>query len=292
MSNKRARKDDDAAQEEPRVVFSSNEGLTERQFQELVLRRSKRFKNIEMYDSSMGVYTPPPGKIGVPGDESYFDDFPAHFAECCKNATAIVGCIAWINDDNILEMLASRFKNNVQLVLNKEREFLKNEMNYARRFPMLSFLGKMGKLDMTRLRMEKNSTWSPLALPPSSCANGTEDKKAAIDSMQVEALRCMGVVAPMNMQNQHCRSLMHDKFVVFLKEDSSAQPPLLKPYAFWTGSYNFTNNSTYSLENASYREEPVRAMRYLQEWYHILLLSEKIAQSKPCITPEYVAINF
>ena len=64
------------------------------------------------------------------------------------------------------------------------------------------------------------------------------------------------------------RSLMHHKFLVFLRG--------VEPYAVWTGSYNFSKNSNQSLENAVFIDDCTVAQHYFQEWLSVYATASAI----------------
>src|SRR5262249_12335063 len=92
----------------------------------------------------------------------------------------------------------------------------------------------------------------------------------------IEPVRCVG-----NSRNMRQVSpLMHNKFVVFCKpqffEQESRPSFEPRPYAVWTGSFNFTRNAIQSLENAVYIADPRIAEAYYKEWEQIEAVSEQL----------------
>ena len=66
---------------------------------------------------------------------------------------------------------------------------------------------------------------------------------------------------------------MHHKFLIFFDEN-------LNPTGVWTGSYNLTNNSNKSLDNAIYLEDINIIKNYIYEFEQIMFLSEKLNWDK------------
>lgn len=60
-----------------------------------------------------------------------------------------------------------------------------------------------------------------------------------------------------------------------------------KPYAVWTGSFNFSDNGTKSFENAVVIEDVAIAEAYLEEWGQIAALSEPLDWSSEWMAPEW-----
>jgi len=68
-----------------------------------------------------------------------------------------------------------------------------------------------------------------------------------------------GLLEILRLPSAKSRAIMHNKFLVFLSSE-------LRPYAVWTGSFNFSANASRSLENAVYIEDAAIAGAYLQAW--------------------------
>lgn len=68
-----------------------------------------------------------------------------------------------------------------------------------------------------------------------------------------------GLLEIIRLPSAKSKALMHNKFLVFL--DASG-----RPYAVWTGSFNFSGNASRSLENAVYIDDAAIAQAYHQAW--------------------------
>lgn len=91
---------------------------------------------------------------------------------------------------------------------------------------------------------------------------------------KLASVRCVGLV---DREKVPAIPRMHNKFLVFCKDS--------RPYAVWTGSYNFTINSSLSLENAIYIRNRVIAKAYAKEYYQISAISESLNWESVWIKP-------
>ena len=62
----------------------------------------------------------------------------------------------------------------------------------------------------------------------------------------------------------------------------------MEPYAVWTGSYNFTKNAEFSLENAVYIKNSKLACQYFSQWGQIASLSEPLDWRNEGIVPDAI----
>lgn len=62
----------------------------------------------------------------------------------------------------------------------------------------------------------------------------------------------------------------------------------IKPYAVWTGSFNFSKTATQSFENALYILEPSIVQAYFSEWSQLTALSEPLNWESVSIFPEWM----
>ncbi len=63
-------------------------------------------------------------------------------------------------------------------------------------------------------------------------------------------------------------------------------PAKVRPYAVWTGSFNFTHNASRSFENAVYIEDEKIAQAYVDEYVQLLALSESLDWESECAEPD------
>ena len=95
------------------------------------------------------------------------------------------------------------------------------------------------------------------------------------DPWESEAIRCAG---NLNTDKSPAMPRMHHKFMLFCNEKSI-------PYKVWTGSFNFTQNGTRSLENAVVISEPEIVAAYWQEWAYVYAMSENLNWTQKWCSP-------
>lgn len=167
-------------------------------------------------------------------------DIRARLIEFIASSEAIVGCVAWVRDADILAALA---KKPTSLIMQKET--MLREPSELRR----------------RLGALKNG-WRLSSLPAPFSALGPDQR--------IEGCRCVG---------QHIGRAnpgaprMHHKFLVDVGHTS---PDQWFPRRAWTGSFNFSRNADASLENAVEIAHPGVADAYFAEWLRVLAISEPL----------------
>lgn len=195
----------------------------------------------------------------------YFADLEAHLITHILAAEVVVGCVAWLTNENILRALAA-VPGGVNLVVQKE-DFLRPDITARRSWT-------------ARLHTLYN------ALRPGTdrdnCGTSLEMMSMCVDPT-IEAVRCVGNY---NSAKVPAHPRMHHKFLVFCSRETEEQAEdtpaweeprdVIVPYAVWTGSFNFTVNATYSFENALYLTDPQVIQAYYEEWGWIEGLSEPL----------------
>jgi phosphatidylserine/phosphatidylglycerophosphate/cardiolipin synthase-like enzyme len=63
--------------------------------------------------------------------------------------------------------------------------------------------------------------------------------------------------------------------------------PQIIPERVWTGSFNLTDNSANSLENAVVLESRSLAQAYFHEWAQVVAISEQLDWTSDWIEPEW-----
>jgi hypothetical protein len=122
------------------------------------------------------------------------------------------------------------------------------------------------------------------------------DAELVASSPKFDPVRCVGTPNRPNATGPRS----HHKFVVFCwyseQHDCwsvSDQFPEcscirhFEPYAVWTGSFNFTRNSTLSFENSLVLRHPAIVNPYCQQLGQIAALSEPLDWDSPWIEPEW-----
>lgn len=201
---------------------------------------------------------------------AYFCNLKKHLIEKIKGGSSIMGCVAWLTDPDILDALAEK---NVQIVVQKE-DFLRPDITQS----------------TESLAVTLNSRYQRL-----KSGIHKEDISGMISygysiNEPLDAVRCMG---NNNIDKNPAHPRMHNKFIVFVNQndtyddDTDQCTTTFVPYAVWTGSFNFTECATMSMENALYIEDEVIAKRYYDEWFRIFMLSEPLNWESEWSAPEF-----
>lgn len=201
----------------------------------------------------------------------YFDGLESRLIEHIKSAQAVFGCVAWLTNFSILEALTTPMT--VSLVVQKE-DFLRPDIEGS------NFWAQKlrDKYENLQNNIERYHMPWPIC-EMSLCADPFFD-----------AVRCMG---NHNSDKRPAFPRMHNKFLVFADiahrvdfQDTYYGYGIV-PYAVWTGSFNFTQNSTNSLENAVFIEDKTVAQAYLNEYAHVVALSEPLDWETEWCAPEF-----
>ena len=158
-----------------------------------------------------------------------------------RDSEAVVGCVAWITNRDIVAALADR---PVALIVNKEYALRSTD----RKASSLRQRALLATLHGGLLRQD-------LPKPVRDIPSGSD---------HIDAVRCVGHIA----RGGGNTPLMHSKFIVRLRRG--------KPVAVWTGSFNFTVNAASNIENAVEIHDPVIAGAYLEEFARVAALSEPL----------------
>lgn len=203
----------------------------------------------------------------------YFRGLESHLIKLISEAEVVVGCVAWLTSEAIINALA---ETKCAIVVQKE-DFLRPDIgsngNWNRRLRKLYdrlkspseryYLGDLvGML----------SVGGDPAAPPVRCVgNYNKDKSPAFPRM-------------------------HNKFLVFCEwgtitkgtgERWEYTQSILSPHTVWTGSFNFTKNAALSLENAIVIKDTKIAKAYFDEWQQIYAMSESLDWESIWSAPEW-----
>lgn len=208
----------------------------------------------------------------------YFDNLEQKLIEHIQEADVCLGCVAWLTNKAILDELAK--KRRVSIIVQKE-DFLRPDYNFT---TASNFVWKQRLHNLYKDLPSGVETYSfygeayggkvyepELYSPP--CRDFSEISTRS--TWQTEAVRCMGNY---NSSKNPAFPRMHHKFLLFCHK---------KAYAVWTGSFNFTENATRSMENALYITEPSIVDAYWQEWAYIFALSEQLNWDSEWSLPEF-----
>ena len=203
----------------------------------------------------------------------YFRNIKQALIEKINKYPVVVGCVAWLSDYEIIEVLS---KKEVSIIVNKE-DFLRPDYNKK----------GLKKTDYDKIKNHfdrpnfATSKTFPTGL--SYCSDPT-----------LQGVRCCGVF--LNTKN---RPRMHNKFLIFgevihtsLESDESGHvldvlPERFIPKAIWTGSFNLSYTATMSFENCIFIENEEIAQKYFDEYIQILALSEPLNWNSNYVEPEY-----
>lgn len=143
-----------------------------------------------------------------------------------------VGCVAWLTSKQILKALQEKptslivqYESYLKVGLKSTNKSLMEQYGMIQRFDIKDYSNLCSKNVHTMDRLK---------------SNGTKAKK------------------------RYFRSLLHHKFIVFLKRDTNTKQ--LYPESFLTGSCNLTETSKTSLENVIYVRDSKLAKVYFAEW--------------------------
>lgn len=201
---------------------------------------------------------------------AFFRDLEARLIEQIEAADYVYGCVAWLTSEPILEALAS--KRGVQIVVQKE-DFLRPD-------------GKDGSAWARRLRALYDALDNPI---DRYHVAGRANFMSFCGDPSIEAVRCVG---NHNAAKNPAFPRSHHKFVLFGKIEIDDEDPdyphrYVRPYAVWTGSFNFTKNAGRSFENAVLLTDPFVVAAFEQEWSQILALSEPLDWSSSWVAPQW-----
>ena len=164
--------------------------------------------------------------------------------------TLIVGCVAWLTSEPILEALQGK---SVQFVLQQEDWLRPDSPDWT----------------MNKQRRLFNKL------------TGIENYIACVDSCRTSTIAPVYLCGKPKTKARH-QPRMHHKFVLFGNEYASTITECnarIKHSTFdllWTGSYNITKNATRSLENGMFIKSNEIIDAYREEWRQVLLSSVRV----------------
>lgn len=208
----------------------------------------------------------------------YFRDLPAHIIEHIRGSRAVFGCIAWLTCKDIIDALSTV---HCSIIVQKE-DFLRPDLNSNRRQGYSKWL--RARYDNLRCGVKLRE------FPPSILKHLSNDMEASLSSVRCAGIKSQKDIAPL----PKC----HHKFLVFCdyKGERYKQrqgnweeviPGKVTPVSVWTGSFNCTENSRKSLENAIVIYDTNVAGAYLEEFARIYALSEQLDWKTRWASPEF-----
>lgn len=217
----------------------------------------------------------------------HFRDIESALIGYIRQADYVFGCVAWLTHAGILDAMTQC--KGVSIVVQKE-DFLRPDVDARESTWKRTLLQRYERLPII---VDRYSLPFPLAASLSVCCDP-----------EIAPVRCVGNY---NRDKSPASPRMHHKFVVFAKKGPGCQKgPLCepqpdgcwlcscgeeayqpRPYAVWTGSFNFTMNAGRSLENGLYITDPAIVAAYGQEYAQVLALSESLNWEVDWVSPGY-----
>lgn len=187
-----------------------------------------------------------------------------------EDAEFVFGAVAWLTSSKILDALA-KVKYGVQVVVQKE-DFLRPDI----------------ETHDSEWRKYLRSKYSNLKCDVQRyCFDNIMQNLSICGDPSIEPVMCVG---NHNRDKSPAFPRMHNKFLLFARYPTSENIhdcPRIEPYAVWTGSFNFTKNATYSLENALYITNMEIVQAYFREYGQIYALSEFLDWESDWCAPAY-----
>lgn len=240
------------------------------------------------------------------------NDLEQSVVKYINDADVVVGCIAWLTNKNILTAM-SNVKHGVSIIVQKE-DFLRpdlDDVNLQKYYNNIKPFEWYYSMIDNKYCYFKNNILDGLNTISRSCViyDDVDSDNGIFSNMQV---RCFG-----NNNSKHKLAFprMHHKFVVLCKTKTINKKNIMQytdnkhkindafnqdfegnardtkqlviPYAVWTGSFNFTNNGTKSLENAIYIQNNDIADIYYQQWMKIIAQSEPLDWNTTWSSPAF-----
>jgi hypothetical protein len=200
----------------------------------------------------------------------FFKDLEPRLIHQIGQSDFVVGCVAWLTNARIIAALA-KVPYGVSIIVQKE-DFLRPDLNSER----TSFARKLRSLYQSL-----GCGFHRYEIP------GIVGNLSVGGDCKLEAIRCVG---NHNSTRSPAFPRMHHKFLVFCsvprysKGEGRSQ---IIPLRVWTGSFNFTENSANSLENAVLINSRVLSKGYFEEWQQVAALSEPLDWTSNWMEPEW-----
>ncbi len=190
-----------------------------------------------------------------------------------KKSKLVLGCVAWITDDDIIDAL--RVPDYGCALICQKEDFLRPD----RAINSFEFRAKLQRgYEKLGCGIERYF----LPEPAASLSTGADPT--------VDPIRCVG---NHNSEKNPAFPRMHNKFCIFADVVEEPSPygdflqPVIKPYAVWTGSCNWSKTAGHSFENGIFIEDSVIVKAYATEWANIFCLSEPLDWESEWVCPEY-----
>lgn len=190
-----------------------------------------------------------------------FKEFERNLQSLFEKYEAFVGCVAWLNDSNILAMMKEK---SLGLVVTKDPKNWQDDQ--------LS-------------RLLEQTTYSHYSVT-SGVHPGTRFDLTKDDFEKAGQVRCIG-----DRTNTEDVILMHNKFLVFGEITKSESNFVFHPKCVWTGSRNMTFAAKRHRENAVIITNDKIASAYRAEWANLYLNSERLNNEQNKFIPtDYLVV--
>ena len=242
----------------------------------------------------------------------YFRNLEDNLIKHISEADVVVGSVAWLTNEGILEAMKSC--KHVSIVVQKE-DFLRPDTNMTN--TKLKILYRALPKHLNRFAFEtilsKMSTNGDNSIEPVRCVgNNNRNKYTSLPRAHNKFLVfCKIEKRPYSedeIQERIDRHLKDLEDIRRFESESTSKGinwrlemakisvaafqqqtyyEVIRPYAFWTGSFNFTENACKSFENAIYIRDEILAQAYLKEYSQIAALSEPLNWETEWMSPEW-----
>lgn len=185
--------------------------------------------------------------------QPFFDNLEQHLVGYIEKSSYVIGCVAWLTNRNIIETLENIAGS--KIIINKE-EYLSSKMLSGKKYYYKCLRGRYDDIpDM----------FGTNCLCCSKAMTDCDNFKKKIGGDIGRTRKNEGAILTCGIVNNF--SKMHHKFLIFIDDK-------LNPTGLWTGSYNLSNTSNFSLENALYITDADTINEYIKEFMAIYVYSE------------------
>jgi hypothetical protein len=181
--------------------------------------------------------------------QPYFHDIENHLLNYIENSSYIIGCVAWLTNKNILDAITNL--NGAKIIINKE-EYLNSNMEKGKKYFYKCLRGRYNDISDMFDKICK-------------CCNKIMIECDKFKNIFGPIKNKSGAILTCGIVNNF--SKMHHKFLILFNEN-------VEPTGIWTGSYNLSSNSNFSLENALYITDNDVIIEYIKEFMTIYYFSE------------------
>jgi len=248
-------------------------------------RKIKQVGNLNRYSlESDGNYDVNFTDNSVIGDKRkiqvFFRNIKEHLIKEINKADAVIGCVAWLTDSDILNALSK--KANVCIIVQKE-DFLRPDSGVNIR--------KLNWQTKWKKKLKKMYDGLHCNLERTIFSNILSSVTTNQITTYLDSVRCVG-----HYNKSRRAALMHNKFLIFAKYYDSNEKGgevydyskvRILPYAVWTGSFNFTKNASKSLENAILIRNKEIVNAYFVEFGQICAMSETLDWTSRWVAPQW-----